>query len=1177
MTSRPGPGIQESLHSRGSSGPPRAQVRRRPSKPINNLQNAPQSDCIDPALEDPRRSAEEALTKSRAVGNIKTKPAPLEGIHTSSDATRPAPKGKPQLFFSNLATNTPEAPLQSPQTQPANVGSNLPIPPRPGAPRLGDNSQQHRMIPGGSGVKGNATLKGPGNDVPTPAITFPGGSKSGAAFPRYTSDNDLSETADLFPWTGNHPEDMLSEALVKGGISNKPQIMNETNTAQPSLWSNLKNKSGLSTLSTLFVAVLEKRQACGRLTAPNSFKPPPRLTLRDSTRETWLHDLANPAVGLRRLSRTIPHGITGKVLLEQCLNKNIPLPRAVWLAKCVGINEMRSHKRKGQAGTITWVRGWTSSVEQFLDSTIATIGQQEWKPRITYALQLATSLYKEHLLEDDHFLDWILKNLESCPPERLFLFLLVTSLFGPDLTASRRRGKRLAESLLNHAERLYQAEDGNQTSPLLGYLEKVLIKLLVTSPGCLLLPKMWKKNRSILQHLSSRHSHPQIVRTIENLEIRSKRLLQSSRNASTGNHDFSRKMYHLLDAIDYDQKIDIEGIAWKCMETIPETRNLVSTALDWASSLHREGSYRIYLVTRLLRKWSHVGIDIDDGILYYLQSMEPKTSSEPRNVFRVIAELARSRTFSVGKYLQWLIATGSLGSSEDLSVPSAWPLRLITEIPLTGLPEQVRNLRSTLLRSTPYSTEIEEQHLDDAESIVSQQLPSLFDLDMLQDQPAQLNMENLSSTVKLELAILLRQQVAATVQITEHVPTKDPSIEERGPVCTISPQDFHVVRSRLEDFDDLSILADVIGVISTSLDSNILASAADTLHYHHKAFCAIGAFEPLLGKIAMRYAAIRTVRFPERELLLSLADLSRMTQADSSFVQTLAYDLSRHEQKNSVAACSPVSDTMAEGIHNTAMDSDEEIDRILSSGTSMDQQIMTRVFGKIVLNLEEQINKGSFPSGNHAPWFYRLRSFDENAFESMMIDWVASLFTNHQSQMAHAALPPLVVSGCVTLKQVSEVASACAARREDNNQEEALRICLDTLDSVLPSGRLEPLCQPQEAYRYRVEQQKFCQGSGRHILQHLRRALEIGSKLPASPCQSQIRSLLSSESLRALVKHLAVNDVQGLSKSLGVGAETSVEITSHLTKALLDGLLDPTNRLGKYTLEVTFSSLLTLV
>ena len=178
---------------------------------------------------------------------------------------------------------------------------------------------------------------------------------------------------------------------MKGGVSNKPQIPNETLTARPSLWSNLKNKSGLQTLSTLFVAVLEKRQSCGRLTAPSTFKPPPRVTLTDTKREGWLRDLANPAIALRRLSRTIPHGIRGKLLLEQCLSKNIPTARAVWLAKCVGSNEMRAFKRKGANGTVgiggelKWIREWTVFVEQFVESTISACGQQDWKARMDYA------------------------------------------------------------------------------------------------------------------------------------------------------------------------------------------------------------------------------------------------------------------------------------------------------------------------------------------------------------------------------------------------------------------------------------------------------------------------------------------------------------------------------------------------------------------------------------------------------------------------------------------------------------------------------------------------------------------------------------------------------------------------------------------------------------------------
>lgn len=73
---------------------------------------------------------------------------------------------------------------------------------------------------------------------------------------------------------------------------------------------------------------------------------------------------------------------------------------------------------------------------------------------ILRSLQLATCLYRDHLLEDDHYLDWILRNLDACPSERLFLWLMVASVYESDLTASRRRGKRFAESILDHVEKV---------------------------------------------------------------------------------------------------------------------------------------------------------------------------------------------------------------------------------------------------------------------------------------------------------------------------------------------------------------------------------------------------------------------------------------------------------------------------------------------------------------------------------------------------------------------------------------------------------------------------------------------------------------------------------------------------------------------------------------------------
>lgn len=164
----------------------------------------------------------------------------------------------------------------------------------------------------------------------------------------------------------------------------------ETNTAKHSIHQSLKHRSGVQVLSSLFVSTLDKRQVHGTITATSTFKPPPRVTLTDTKREAWLRDLANSSIPLRRLSRTIPHGIRGRILLDHCLSKDIPTSRAIWLAKCVGANEIRAFKRKGAGGVFTvggeakWIKDWTTNVEQFLESIISICGSSGWRAKIDY-------------------------------------------------------------------------------------------------------------------------------------------------------------------------------------------------------------------------------------------------------------------------------------------------------------------------------------------------------------------------------------------------------------------------------------------------------------------------------------------------------------------------------------------------------------------------------------------------------------------------------------------------------------------------------------------------------------------------------------------------------------------------------------------------------------------------
>ena len=49
---------------------------------------------------------------------------------------------------------------------------------------------------------------------------------------------------------------------------------------------------------------------------------------------------------------------------------------------------------------------------------------------------------------------------------------------------------------------------------------------------------------------------------------------------------------------------------------------------------------------------------------------------DARRVFKIISELVRSRTFAAGRYMQWLIATGSIAQDLDISLVRYFPHRL---------------------------------------------------------------------------------------------------------------------------------------------------------------------------------------------------------------------------------------------------------------------------------------------------------------------------------------------------------------------------------------------------------------------------------------------------------------------------------------------------------------------
>lgn len=157
------------------------------------------------------------------------------------------------------------------------------------------------------------------------------------------------------------------------------------------------------------------------------------------------------------------------------------------------------------------------------------------------------------------------------------------------------------------------------------------------------------------------------MNAVEKLAERNNRLLQTSKGASSTSQTSSGRVYRILDAVNYNSPVRIDDLSYECMEIISDAPKLIAVVIQWSCSCYREGTHRVFLATRLFRKWSHLGADVYEGIISYLRGLGWVGTGDLGIIFKIVAELVRSKTFAAGRYLQWLIATGSLGSSEDNS------------------------------------------------------------------------------------------------------------------------------------------------------------------------------------------------------------------------------------------------------------------------------------------------------------------------------------------------------------------------------------------------------------------------------------------------------------------------------------------------------------------------------
>ncbi|PHH85602.1 hypothetical protein CDD83_192 [Cordyceps sp. RAO-2017] len=945
--------------------------------------------------------------------------------------------------------------------------------------------------------------------------------------------------ADFFPWSGHHHEDEWSpEAIQKGTWDRGSQ--NETASARLAVLPALKQKSGLNALSTIFMGVMNQRRFRGQILTPSTFKPPPRVTLTDTKREVWLKDLANSNISLRRLSRTIPHGIRGRTLLDQCLNKSVPTERAVWLAKCVGANEIRAFKRKGAGGAFVmggeskWVRDWTVFVEQFLEAVVSAFGEADWKARVTYAIRLATSLYSEHLLDRDHYLDWVISSLENSPQSKIPMWILIAQITWADLVRSRKHGRRLAYTLLGQLNVIHNDPDRDILVQLSSQLISLLALLLKNNPESFILPSVWPRHRDCLKaFLAPDDAAAQAA--FQRVNGRNARLLV----ANTTSPPAGRQ--HLVKLLDSTIQGQSErDLSAKCLAAIDDQLELVRAVVDWATSVHRPGLAKTYVAARLLKSWSAVQVNVTSVVVDVLADVSAGDHLRKKAVYRLVAELVRSGLFSVPRYLQWLIGRGGLHEAAEID-PDDGPCasRLLVELPIHCLSESQKSQRSNLLRRAGhYSTADEASDIANALRCVDDTIGLSLHLGDADPQRRCLPLKKL-------LRRIGNSNMAVQASIGAHlrdVLTPD-LLRKVEPVVALST--FNSVRAIMETARDFANLSRILKSCSSVSGVDILAAIADTVNSHVEVFLALGSADALFDGLAGRLKSLsREQGVAVRPLLAALASLAQRLPHRDGVAKQLLRELAQSDRSNAIDACSPVSDSMVLQAQNAESEVSEQVDKLLASGNTVDPPTMNRLFRNIIPKLETGWAKADGTRRVFASLLAKLRIFDAQHFDKLMADWISHIGTLKDRPRLLELFPVLVSLGCLstsillhTANAGSSGAGAGAGDSLANPGSPPMMYLQELLQLIIMKLPRAGCLDSAEAYRFEIQQKSARSEHPRALLSLIRNALaeyaavrSQGAPEPEAPLDDDA----CRDALLETLRHLVVADPTAVASILNV-------------------------------------------
>ena len=458
------------------------------------------------------------------------------------------------------------------------------------------------------------------------------------------------------------------------------------------------------------------------------------------------------------------------------------------------------------------------------------------------------------------------------------------------------------------------------------------------------------------------------------------------------------------------------------------------------------------------------------------------------------------------------------------------------------------NLRSILLSKLGATVEDEQKTIRAVQTLIAEETPDFFSVprasygsDHREFDPTQL-----SIAVKSTVARWVRQSVASRFGRKHSESRSQRKIDSKRLTLLVMTLDqFKAIRRILENLQDFAILADVLKIITESQDTSILASACDTVNFHLSVFAAIGALHDLFSGLLQQHKDISEGTLGDQHFVESLIDLGKCIPTATEEVHQLKARMQMYRQKAAAVACSPISDHMTEALQSSEQNFFDELDQVLVSGTSMDKQHLTQLFGRIVKRWEHSQGESELPEYLLPELLARLRPFDPSTFEILMVSWFNGVLRSPIPYEVPKILPSFIFSGCIMLDKVLNTAQN--ALSDTAIADRHTRIAMDILELLdISSTQHQYMSTASKGYRLRIQHVRIIRHSPTLVVPFLLPTIAAYSAA-SEELRARAHALISSNGVQDIVKTLVVSE-PGALQNLGFSTGAT---------ALLDKLLCP--------------------